>query len=325
MKHCVWFAIVIFASSLMTLAPAQVATKKPAKKDLYDETADAGQQVAAALESAARDERRVLIQWGADWCGWCHLLSGTFEKDAEVRRKLQYEYEHIHVDVGRFDKHLDIAEKYGAQFKKEGVPYLTILDARGNVIANAETAQFEAKEEGVQAHDPLLLLEFLTEHQAPYRKAQGVLDAALADAKAKERRVLLTFGAPWCGWCHRLEDWMATQPVAALLAEDFVTVKVDVDRTVGGKELLAQYRKSEGGGIPWFVFLEPNGEIVVTSDGPAGNLGCPWTDEEIAAFGDILGKACRRLDATGIAKLQDLLLAARKAAEAKRAANSGGD
>ena len=32
-------------------------------------------------------------------------------------------------------------------------------------------------------------------------------------------RVFLHFGAPWCGWCHRLENWMAKPEVAAILAK----------------------------------------------------------------------------------------------------------
>lgn len=309
-----WIPLVLLAM-LPGTAFAQEA-EKPQKKDLYDEDADATQQIAEAVAKAGRDERRVLIQWGADWCGWCHLLSGTFEKDPKVRQKLLYEYEHIHVDVDR-KEHLEVAEKYGAKFKDDGVPYLTILDSKGDVVTNAETAQFEVKEEGVSAHDPALLLDFLTKHQAKYPKAQALLDKALADAKESNRRVFLTFGAPWCGWCHRLEDWMYSAPVHDLLGKDFVLLKIDTERTEGGQAMLDEMRQGASGGIPWFVFLEPDGTVVTNSNGPNGNLGCPWTDEEIAAFGDVLKKACRNIDAAGIEKLQGELLAARKRAEAK--------
>ncbi len=46
-------------------APAkeQSATKKA---DIYDESADARQQIADALASAKKENRRVLIQWGAN-------------------------------------------------------------------------------------------------------------------------------------------------------------------------------------------------------------------------------------------------------------------
>ena len=91
-------------------------------------------QIAEAVARAKRKNKRVLIQWGANWCGWCHLLHGTFNENPEVARKLLYEYDVVLVDIGKWDKNLELAEKYGADFKNNGVPYLTILDADGKVL-----------------------------------------------------------------------------------------------------------------------------------------------------------------------------------------------
>src|SRR5262245_7554024 len=64
---------------------------KPQRPPIYDEQADAAADVAAALARAQKENKRVLIQWGANWCGWCHLLHQTFTTDQEVKRKLLYE------------------------------------------------------------------------------------------------------------------------------------------------------------------------------------------------------------------------------------------
>jgi thiol:disulfide interchange protein len=164
---------------------------------VYDESADAAADIAAALEVAAYEHKRVLIQWGANWCGWCILLHDLFREDRTVARKILYEYEVVYVDIGRWDKHLEVAETYGADFASNGVPYLTVLDGDGNVVTHQETGSLEVPPEEGQKHDPEKVLEFLTAHQADYLNAEDLLQEALAEAGRTHRRVFLTFGAPW--------------------------------------------------------------------------------------------------------------------------------
>jgi len=45
-----------------------------------------------------------------------------FKSDAKVARKLMYEYEVVLVDVGRFDRNLELADSYKADLKKNGIP-----------------------------------------------------------------------------------------------------------------------------------------------------------------------------------------------------------
>lgn len=261
-------------------APAkkQAATKKA---DIYDESANAREQIAEALASAKKENRRVLIQWGANWCSWCHLLHDTMKKDAGLRRKLLYEYDVVLIDIGKRDKNLDLVEKYGADIR--GVPYLTILDADGKVLLNQETGSLEASDDPDKSHNAPMIVELLTKYQAPYREAMTLYEGALAQARAEDKQVFMHFGAPWCGWCHKLEDWMAREDVAPILGDNYVDLKIDVDRTVGdsGKDLLTRYRKAESGGIPWFVVLDETGKALIDSNGPNGNIGYPTESEPV--------------------------------------------
>ena len=292
--------------------PDQSNPAQAEKKPVYDESADAHKQLEAALKSARKENRRVLIQWGANWCGWCIKLHDTMNADKELARKLLYEYEILHIDIGKWDKHFDLAEKFGVDLKANGVPYLTILDADGNVLANQETSSLEA--EGYEfggpgpSHDARKVKDFLTRHQAPYLEAEDLLKESLAVAKEEEKTVLLHFGAPWCGWCHKFEAWLALPEVEKALAKDFVLLKIDTDRAHGGKEMLQHYAKRDNTGIPWFVLLDAGGEVIATSDDASGqNIGCPATEEEIAHFRAILTKSAKRLTKDDIEKITALL------------------
>jgi len=303
-------ALIVFVSGGAALradppAPPAAAAAAP----VYNEKADANVDIAHALAKAKRNHSRVLIQWGANWCGWCKLLHKLSRDDAAIKKTLQSEYEVVLVDMGRMDKHVDLAEKYGAALKTGGLPYLTVLDENGTVVVNQETGSLERKGDGPPSHDPALVLAFLKRHQAIAPKAEDVLAAGTATAATEGKRVFLHFGAPSCDWCHKLDDWMAKPAIAAILAKEFVYVKVDTERMPGGQALLTKHRRSAGDTIPWIAFLAGDGTALTTSTGPTGNVGFPAQPDEIAWFVEMLRTGAVRLTAEDIAALEASLKA----------------
>lgn len=319
----------LVASTLAALAPfASCQEPKPAtapkpEPQVYDEAADARQVVAAAVAKAKKENQRVLIQWGANWCGWCKWLAGTMKTDKDVHHELQYEYQVVHIDVGHFDKNLDLAKEVGAKF--EAIPFLTILDGDGKPLVQQNTEPFETKIDDKPGHDPKKLLAFLQEHQCKPLVADDVLAAGLAAAAKDGKRVFLHFGAPWCIWCHRLEDWMAEPEVAAVLGKEFVDVKIDNDRMNGAKAVYERQLAAAGvkaGGIPWFVLLDADGKQLAQANGPGGNVGFPQQDEEIAHFVAMLKAARQHLTDEDIAFLEQDLRKVRARLEAERKARA---
>ncbi|MFZ4573916.1 MAG: thioredoxin family protein [Phycisphaerales bacterium] len=311
-------ALFLTAMALATPVAAQQdptpVTPQPAAKkvEVYNEAADAKADIAAAVAAAKKDNKRVLIQWGANWCHWCVKLDGTLKADKKLSKEMLYEYVLVKVDVGRFDKNTELFNGYGAKLKESGIPYLTVLDGDGKVIANQESGALEQGE----AHDVGKVLGFLKAHEATPLKADDLLASSLTKAREQGKSVFVHFGAPWCGWCHRLEAWMAEPSNAAILAKDFIDCKVDTDRNPGGGEMHRKYNamidKPSGGGIPWFVFLNAEGVALVDSNGPQGNTGFPSAPEEIAHFTAMLRKAKKNMTDDDIAALEKSLANASK-------------
>jgi len=102
----------------------------------YDEQADAKAAVAAAKARAKAGHKLLLIDLGGNWCLDCRILAGTMEVPT-LRTWLARKYEIVTVDVGRFDKNLDIPAHYGITERLKGVPSLLIVDPRSDRLLNA--------------------------------------------------------------------------------------------------------------------------------------------------------------------------------------------
>jgi len=75
-----------------------------------------------------------------------------------------------------------------------------------------------------------------------------------------------------------------------------VLLSVDSGKQENAKSVIDRVRgKDAGGGIPWMAILDAEGERVLTSDGPKGNIGCPFEPEEIAYFRTMLERTRKKL------------------------------
>ena len=113
-------------SLALTFNAALADERKP-----YNESADAKAEVRAALDSAKAGNKTVLIVFGANWCGDCKLLDMEMHQ-GELARLVKDRLVVVKVDVGRFDRNLDVANQYG-KILKNGVPSVALVRADGSV------------------------------------------------------------------------------------------------------------------------------------------------------------------------------------------------
>ena len=97
----------------------------------YDEVADAKAEIASALADAQRAKVPLIVVFGANWCGDCKMLDMAFKSGASARL-IAKNYKVVKVNVGRFDRNVDIAESYGVPLKS-GIPAVAILSDQGKV------------------------------------------------------------------------------------------------------------------------------------------------------------------------------------------------
>jgi len=138
-----FFPAICTALVLATAVPASAATAPHVSiaslKDLtvpdapYDEKANADAQVDAAIARAKKNGKRVLIDLGGNWCADCRIMAGLMELP-EMERFLNAHYEMVSVDVGRFNRNLQIPARYGITQRLEGVPAFLVVTTHGKLV-----------------------------------------------------------------------------------------------------------------------------------------------------------------------------------------------
>jgi len=132
-----WAPAILAILVAFTFLPA-----RSAERDIYPAPDQAKAELAAALAAAAANHKRVIVDFGGNWCTDCHVLDRYFHDSANAPI-LQANFILVHINIGRMDENLDIAERYQIPLRK-GVPALAVLGEKGGLLYSQRTGEFEA-------------------------------------------------------------------------------------------------------------------------------------------------------------------------------------
>lgn len=107
----------------------------PAAELPYDESANASADLQRALSAARTDRSQVLLVFGANWCPDCRELDKAL--NGRSHALIAGRFQVVKVDVGNFNKNLDLANQYGNPIKK-GIPAVVVLSADNSVIYSSK-------------------------------------------------------------------------------------------------------------------------------------------------------------------------------------------
>ncbi len=147
--------------------------------------------------------------------------------------------------------------------------------------------------------------------------AAKILDDAYKIAGKENKNIMIVFHASWCGWCKKFEASVNDPSCKDFFDKHFVIKYLDIlergDKKSlenPGAEEIFNKNGGNGGGIPFFLIYDKNKKLLADSkikaagdgpDKPAQNIGCPASEEEVAAFIKILEKGSKISDKEKIA------------------------
>ena len=102
-----------------------------------------------------------------------------------------------------------------------------------------------------------------------HANARADIQAALLEAQADHKFVLLDFGANWCPPCHELRSLFDTPHAASYLQANFHLVYIDVGRFDRNGDVVRKYGFVTSQGIPALTVLASSGEVIAVARGKA--------------------------------------------------------
>jgi thiol:disulfide interchange protein len=157
------YRVTVLAAILMTAMAVGAGALRPAaagdaslgieKRQIYPTIEAAPADIQAGLAQAKAEHKRLILDFGGDWCPDCQVLNIYFHQTPNADLLARY-YVRVNVNVGRLDANKDIAARYGVPLA--GVPALAVLDDHGKVLY-AQNKEFS----DMRHLDSAALTEFL--------------------------------------------------------------------------------------------------------------------------------------------------------------------
>jgi thiol:disulfide interchange protein len=137
----------------LSVLPAFAQQFQP--RHIYNENADAHADIRDALATAVREHKRVILDFGGNWCGDCQVLDIYFHQQPNAQL-LDQSFILVDIDIGHYDHNTDLADQYNVPLKR-GVPALAVLDSHGHLLYSQRAGEFEK----MRHMDPASVTTFL--------------------------------------------------------------------------------------------------------------------------------------------------------------------
>ena len=107
----------------------------PYNGEIYSES-----DIERFLDNSINKLKQPIIIFGGNWCPDCRILEGTLQLPT-IKKYMIEHYEIMHVDVGRYDKNMNLISYFKIP-KEEGVPRVLVFDTNKNILNMESTKEW---------------------------------------------------------------------------------------------------------------------------------------------------------------------------------------
>ena len=106
----------------------------------YDEKIIDSSELDKFINQSINNDKQPVVIFGGNWCPDCRILAGTLAMPT-IKKFLQRYYRIIHIDIGRYDRNMELMNHLNIEPKK-GVPRVVILDFNKNIVNTSTSSEW---------------------------------------------------------------------------------------------------------------------------------------------------------------------------------------
>ncbi len=107
----------------------------------YDPTADPFADLQAAQETAAAEDKNILLKVGGNWCSWCRLMEKFIHDNQDLEKALNEAFVVIKVSYSDDNKNEQFLSKFPPV---PGYPHLFVLNPKGELLHSQDSGVLES-------------------------------------------------------------------------------------------------------------------------------------------------------------------------------------
>ena len=98
------------------------------------------EQINNFLDETLQQSKQPILIFGGNWCPDCRILDGTLQLPT-IKKFMNKNYNIMHIDVGRYDKNMELISYFGIP-KEKGVPRVLVFDKNKIIINKKSTKEW---------------------------------------------------------------------------------------------------------------------------------------------------------------------------------------
>ncbi|MGI8470085.1 MAG: thioredoxin family protein [Pyrinomonadaceae bacterium] len=156
------FALFILGSSAIfaqTAAPSKTVSKtvEIVEREKFDPTKNPNDDLQTAIAAATKQNKRIVLDVGGEWCGWCIHMDKFLAARADLKKLRDENFVWVKINMSEENENKEFLSKYP---EIKGYPHLFVLEKDGSLLKSKDTSELE---DG-KTYNPQKFMDFLKEY-----------------------------------------------------------------------------------------------------------------------------------------------------------------